>query len=84
VVGITKAVLLLTEGRIGPAFDSGVRRNAGVKAPKTYREWLWALDEMSDDLSAFEAVSGPLPLVVSRRFADLGVGRLYDMALGPR
>ena len=29
VVGISKAVLLLTEGRVGPAFDSKVRNNLG-------------------------------------------------------
>jgi hypothetical protein len=32
-VGITKAVLLLTEGRIGPALDSRVRVKLGVARP---------------------------------------------------
>lgn len=36
-VGISKAVLLLTDGRIGPAFDSQVRSKLGVGRPATCR-----------------------------------------------
>lgn len=83
-VGITKAVLLLTDGRIGPAFDSQVRRKLEVGRPATYREWLETLKAIGDDIAAFEAVHGPLTRAVPTRFAQLPYGRLYDMALGPR
>jgi hypothetical protein len=39
-VGISKAILLLTDGRIGPAFDSQVRMELGVARPVTCSEWL--------------------------------------------
>ncbi len=40
VVGISKAVLLLTEGRVGPAFDSEVRSQLGIPTPENAREWI--------------------------------------------
>jgi hypothetical protein len=83
-VGISKAVLLLTDGRIGPALDSRVRTNTGVAAPRDHREWMRVLEEIAEDLASFERTNAPIPSVVSPRFAHLGVGRLYDMALGPR
>lgn len=83
-VGITKAVLLLTDGRIGPAFDSQVRRKLGVGRPATCREWLQILQDIGDDIAMFESVHGPLTKAVPTRFAQLAYGRLYDMALGPR
>ena len=53
VVGISKAVLLLTEGRVGPAFDSNVRGHLQILEPlnassglirfKKYRETFWHL-----------------------------------------
>jgi hypothetical protein len=83
-VGITKAVLLLTDGRIGPAFDSQVRQKLGVERPRTCREWLQILVEVGEDIAIFESVHGPLAKAVPSRFAQLAYGRLYDMALGPR
>ncbi|MFQ5830941.1 MAG: hypothetical protein ACE5JD_17570, partial [Candidatus Methylomirabilia bacterium] len=83
-VGITKAVLLLTDGRIGPAFDSQVRKKLGMGRPPTCGEWLQTLQEIGEDIAMFESTHGPLPKAVPARFAQLGYGRLYDMALGPR
>jgi len=83
-VGITKAVLLLTDGRIGPAFDSQVRRKLGVGRPATCREWLQTLQDIGEDIAAFETSHGRLAKAVPFRFAQLAYGRLYDMALGPR
>jgi hypothetical protein len=83
-VGITKAVLLLTNGRIGPAFDSQVRSKLGVGRPATYRDWLRVLEEIGDDIAEFESAHGTLTKVVPTRFKHLEYGRLYDMALGPR
>jgi hypothetical protein len=81
-VGITKAVLLLTDGRIGPAFDSNVQRR--LSRPGTSAAWVRILEEVGHDIAAFESAHGPLAQVVSPRFAHLGPGRLYDMILGPR
>lgn len=84
-VAITKAVLLLSDGRIGPAFDSQVRKRLGVSHLLTHADWITALDGVSDDIQAFEGTHGVLlPNVVPRRFSTLANGRLYDMALGPR
>jgi len=83
-VGISKAILLLTDGRIGPAFDSEVRKKLQITAPTTCTAWLAALEEVADDIKAFEAVHGPLKCAVPKQFAHLSYGRLYDMALGPR
>jgi hypothetical protein len=83
-VGITKAILLLTDGRIGPAFDSQVRRKLSVPRPATCSEWLRMLQDISEDIAAFERSNGAIAKLVPRRFAGLAYGRLYDMALGPR
>ncbi|MGH9202034.1 MAG: hypothetical protein ACRD2A_12465, partial [Vicinamibacterales bacterium] len=83
-VGITKAILLLTDGRIGPAFDSQVRRRLGVGRPATCRDWIQMLQDIGEDIAIFESIQGPLTTAVPRRFAHLAYGRLYDMALGPR
>jgi hypothetical protein len=83
-VGISKATLLLTDGRIGPAFDSRVRSALGVPRPGTSREWLRVLEDVADDIAAFETSYGSLTKAVPARFAHLAHGRLYDMALGPR
>ena len=83
-VGISKAILLLTDGRIGPAFESQVRKKLRITAPTTCTAWFAALEEVADDIKAFEAVHGPLNCAVPKKFAHLSYGRLYDMALGPR
>jgi hypothetical protein len=83
-VGITKAVLLLTDGRIGPAFDRQVRTKIGVGRPATCGDWLHILQEIGEDIAVFESIHGPLTSAVPSRFAHLAYGRLYDMALGPR
>jgi len=83
-VSITKAILLLTDGRIGPAFDSQVRRKLGVARPASCAEWLKNLEEIGEDIAAFERVNGPITKAVPTEFAGLAHGRLYDMALGPR
>jgi secondary thiamine-phosphate synthase enzyme len=82
-VGITKAILLLTDGRIGPAFDSQVRAQLGVPSPTTSAEWIEILEGIADDIVAFEASHGALKKAVAPRFRAFENGRLYDMALGP-
>lgn len=84
-VSITKATLLLTEGRVGPALDSKVRSQLRCGQIKTAPEWADVLSEVSEDIRAFEDSNrSPLATVVPRRFVGLANGRLYDMALGPR
>jgi hypothetical protein len=83
-VGITKAILLMTDGRIGPAFDSNVRMQLGVGRPATCDQWVKILEYVGDDIAAFESHHGPLLQVAPPRFAQLECGRVYDMALGPR
>lgn len=83
-VAISKAVLLLTKGRIGPALDSRVRHALSVDRPTTSREWLQILEAVAEDIAAFEGSHGRLTKAVPAHFAHLAYGRLYDMALGPR
>jgi len=84
-VAITKAVLLLSDGRIGPAFDSQVRKKLRVRHLLSASDWIAALTDISDDILAFEAAHGvSLPNAVPPQFSTLSYGRLYDMALGPR
>ncbi len=83
-VGITKAIMLLTNGRIGPAFDSIVRKSLGLKAHlKSSEEWIGVLLGISEDIIAFEERHGSLADIVPERFARYQPGRLYDMILGP-
>jgi hypothetical protein len=84
-VAITKAVLLLSYGRIGPAFDSQVRKKLRIGHLLTAADWITALNDVSDDIRAFESTHGiSLPHAVPPQFSTLAYGRLYDMALGPR
>jgi hypothetical protein len=84
VVGISKAVLLLSEGRVGPAFDSEVRRQLEIQAPENAPEWIDALQVVSRDIHAFERANQcSLQKAVPVRFAGIHSGRIYDMALGP-
>jgi hypothetical protein len=83
-VGITKSILLVTDGRIGPAFDSTVRARLRLERPRYSTDWIGSLDLIAEDLAAFESRHGMLAESVPHRFRHLAVGRLYDMALGPR
>lgn len=83
-VGITKAIMLLTYGRIGPAFDSNVQARIGLPRPLASREWVESLECISEDIAAYEATHGNLSRATPRRFSALETGRLYDMLLGPR
>jgi hypothetical protein len=86
VVGISKAVLLLTEGRVGPAFDANVRNNLGIREPPANpREWIRAIEIASRDIQQFRTRHDGCSLQQAvPEFADLHSGRIYDMALGPR
>jgi hypothetical protein len=83
-VGISKAVLLASNGQIGPALDSQVRERLRIPAPVSAREWLDILDDVGADIRAFERQHGRIRTIVPPRYANLADGRLYDMAFGPQ
>jgi len=84
-VGISKAVLLLTNGRIGPAFDSNVRERLRIDHINIPTDWIAVLAQIGSDARCFEQKWGvPLSEAVPPQFRHLDVGRLYDMVLGPR
>jgi hypothetical protein len=84
-VGISKAVLLLTDGRIGPSLDSRVRAGLRIEHVGSSREWIAVLVEVSQDLRAFEQRTGTsLREAVPQEFRHLEEGRLCDMVFGPR
>ena len=84
-VGITKAVMLLTDGSIGPALDSHVRKNAVIKKPQTAEAWIKVRHDVAEDIAAFELSCGArLSSLAPEGFRHLEYGRLYDMALGPQ
>jgi hypothetical protein len=84
-VGVSKAVLLLTNGRIGPAFDSNVRGRLGIDRINSSRDWIAVLAQIGLDVLAFEEKwAVPVSEAVPPQFRHLEVGRLYDMVLGPR
>jgi hypothetical protein len=84
VVGVSKAVLLLTEGRIGPAFDSEVRRKLRTGKILTPTDWIANLRKVAEDIAEFERSNHcDLREAVPTEFAHLHYGRLYDMVLGP-
>ena len=83
-VGITKAVKLVTMGRIGPALDTVVRRKLRVEEPRSGDEWIATLGAISDDLARFERRHRmPLETLVEARWQPIAVGRAYDMVAGP-
>lgn len=84
VVGISKAVLLLTEGRVGPAFDSNVTNQLGIGEILTAARWIECLKDVAKDIKQFERLNKcKLGEAVPRKFSNLHYGRLYDMILGP-
>lgn len=84
VVGISKAVLLLTEGRVGPAFDSTVRNALGTGEIGTAEEWIRSLKAVAEDIALFERLNRcTLREAVPTEYGSFHYGRLYDMILGP-
>jgi hypothetical protein len=83
-VGITKAVKLVTLGRVGPAIDSVVRHNLALVEPKSAEEWIETLRAISADLGKFERQHRViLEELVEEQWRPVAVGRAYDMVAGP-
>ena len=84
VVGISKAVLLLTDGRVGPAFDSKVRDHLGIENIEDAKQWIGALRQANQDIISFEQNNQTtICECVPPQHSNLIAGRIYDMALGP-
>ena len=83
-MGITKAVKLVTLGRIGPALDTVVRQRLDIAEPRSAEEWITALASISSDLARFERRRGVrLEALIEERWRPVAVGRAYDMVAGP-
>jgi hypothetical protein len=83
-VGITKAVKLVTLGRVGPALDTVVRDRLNIEEPRSGEDWVAVLGGISGDLLTFEKrrrVS--LEDLVDKKWRPVAVGRAYDMVAGP-
>jgi hypothetical protein len=84
VVGISKAVLLLTEGRVGPAFDSKVRKKLRTGDILTATRWILNLKRVIQDVARFEESNHcSLKETVPEEYKGFHYGRLYDMIFGP-
>ena len=84
VVGISKAVLLLTEGRVGPAFDSKVRGELGITKIPDAKSWIKNLKRVAEDIAVFEQSNQcTLRSAIPEEYKNLHYGRLYDMIFGP-
>ena len=79
-VGITKAAMFLTEGRLGPSLDSKVRDNLNLARPESARVWLQQLRSVHADLGAFEDKHQvALEDLAPSGLGPLAVGRAYDV-----
>ena len=84
VVAISKAVLLLTEGRVGPAFDSKVRKMLRTGDILTAKDWIMNLKNVIQDITQFERLNQcSLSETVPEEYSRFHYGRLYDMIFGP-
>ena len=82
-VGRSKAIMLLTNGMFGPAFDRDVCTAlfGGNFPPLTpCGIWLAMLTEVAHDIAAFERERN---VRLEELVPGTAVGRIYDMAAGP-
>ena len=84
-VGVSKAILLVTKGRIGPAFDSNVKTGLNAWYVMDCRTYMKALGEIAGELAGFEGrESTTLESLAEQAGRPADVGRAVDMVLGPR
>ena len=84
-VGVSKAILLVTKGRIGPAFDSNVKTGLNAWYVMDCRTYIEALGKIAGELADFEArESTTLDGLAEQAGRPAAVGRAVDMVLGPR
>jgi hypothetical protein len=83
----SKATMLLTNGSIGPAFDSTVMKRLGYtnNYKKDFDQWIKLLRTVAEDMLQFEKnIGNNIEQITPAPFNIIKLGRLYDMALGPR
>lgn len=85
-VAASKAMLILTNGRLGPALDSNARKSLRLPRIQSSGDYLAFLLAISEDVAAFEKANSPILLedLVPKEWCPVLVGRAYDMAIGPR
>lgn len=84
-VGISKGIMLLTRGRIGPAFDSSVRETFRFGRITSPDGLLLAYHAVADDLLRFEKLNRlRLEDLLPKGWGSIAVGRIVDMIAGPR
>ena len=84
-VAITKAILLITRGRIGPAFDSNVQSETGTFYINNSEALISFLSSLAADLALFEnRHSARIEDLVPFERGPVAVGRAMDMLLGPK
>ena len=85
-VAASKAMLILTNGLLGPALDSNARAVLRLPRIRSSDDYFTLLLAISEDITAFEKVNYPILLqdLVPKEWHPIAVGRAYDMAIGPR
>ncbi len=84
-VGVTKAILLVTKGRLGPAFDSNVKSKLKASYVIDAKTYLKAIAALATELAGFEdREQKSIEDLAAMAGRPAGVGRVIDMILGPR
>ena len=84
-VGVTKAMMLLTHGRLGPALDSNVRSALGLGRVETADELLAVYGEIAKAVVGLEHRMGANVVDIVPDWAGpVKIGRAIDMMLGPQ
>lgn len=84
-VAITKAILLATRGRIGPAFDSNVQSASGIFYIPDSENLVSFLSSLAAQIHIFEDQHGVrIESLVPVDRGPVAIGRAIDMLLGPK
>jgi len=85
-VAPSKVILIVTNGRLGPALDSHARAVLGLSEISTATQYLSILNAISEDIAAFEDAHPQILIekLVPKEWQPVFIGRAYDMAVGPR
>lgn len=86
-VGVSKAIMLLTKGEIGPAFDTNVCSKFKMPRVDNADGLLRAYSMVARDLKGFEDRNKVVIDDQAQRVFpsdSIGVGRIVDMIAGPR
>ncbi len=85
-VAPSKVILIVTNGKLGPALDSHARAVLGLPEINTAAQYLTILNAISEDIAAFEDAHSQIFIekFVPKEWQPVFIGRAYDMAVGPR